>query len=141
MVRCVTGTVSCSALFQDEVDEVESIAKAVVAKGELDLSVFGLRSLRQLEHQRRYPVLAAPKVHVSDRYVVMDGEHVAYARKALFPFEVDMPVATLETWQMQIGDDSSLLFPIPHPGATVLNYLAGIRDPVYDRKMRRRYMN
>jgi hypothetical protein len=107
----------------ERVDAVEALAKKHIGKGVLDPSIFGLRSMSQLEGQRRNPVLAAAKVHVSDRYVVMDGESVAYARKALFPFEVEMPVPTLETWQLQLGEDGQT-FPVPHPGASLMNYPA-----------------
>lgn len=113
-----------------EVDAVEALAKKHIAKDALDVSIFGLRSMSQLERQRRIPILGAAKVHVSDRYVIMDGDEVAYARKALFPFEVEMPVSTLETWRLQLGEDGPEL-PIPHPGATLVNYparsISGVR--------------
>lgn len=103
-------------------DNVEIIARETIDKDKLILSIFGLRPMSQLLRQIEHPSSSMAKVQVSDRYVEEDQNSVVAAKKALFPFAVDLPVEALETWRLQIGDDQ-LTFPIPNPAATALNYL------------------
>lgn len=107
----------------DEADRIaaEEIAREVIGD-ELVLSFFGLRTVADLQAQLANPIRNSLKAFVSDRYAEQsaDGEVIS-VKKALFPFAVSISPASLETWQLQIGNLPAM--PIPHPGSTVINYL------------------
>jgi hypothetical protein len=105
----------------DEVREVKTIAEAVVGD-ELELSVFGLKSLEQLKRRRQFLPLGLVKMIMSDRYVIEDTVGIVEATKSTLIADAAMPPSCLESWQLKIGDDHPA-FPVPHPGATILNYL------------------
>jgi hypothetical protein len=107
---------------EDEVTDVENLAKTCIADGDLELSFFGLRPINQLQDQLAHPLGSLATVHLSDRYVQEEVGHIVEVKKALFPFVVDMPVDALQTWRLDIGGEQ-VTIPIPHPGATILNYL------------------
>lgn len=100
----------------------EAIGEEIIGD-ELELSFFGLRPAAELEWQKRHP-LRALKQFLADRYVEQDESgKITEAYKALFPFSAPMPIETLETWRLYVGEDDPAPAPIPHPGTTVLNYL------------------
>lgn len=104
-----------------DISSVQTRAEATIGD-ELEISVFGLHSTNALETWRRRPFgWSALKTFLSDRYIDegLQGEHLS-GNRALFPFAVDQTPAALETWQLIVGDSQ---LPIPHPGATILNYL------------------
>lgn len=104
------------------IEEVEAIANETVGK-ELVLSVFGLHQFNQLHQQQQHPWLSLAKVWLADRYVIEAPTSIRYAKKALFPFEVDMELETMDNWQLIVGKDDENPIPIPHPGTVILNYL------------------
>jgi hypothetical protein len=59
---------------------------------------------------------------LSDRYVEESGGEIRRLQRALFPFAVEVDPESLVTWRLQVGKEA-LTTPIPHPGATLLNYL------------------
>lgn len=94
--------------------------------GELKASVFGLKSLADLERQRSRPLSSTARVFLADRYVAATrGERPGLVAvegfKALYPFQAPIGAETLETFELSVEGR----FPIPtsHPGATILNYL------------------
>ena len=121
-----TGTLrdfDCLVMTSDEdrIAQVEAFAQEHLGE-ELVVSIFGLKKACLLEEQTAAPFMSTAKVFLSDRYVVLDeAGRLTAAKKALFPFAVDMDLETLETWQLVIGNGQPR--PIPHPGATILNYL------------------
>ncbi|MFI5271073.1 MAG: hypothetical protein ACHQT9_03455 [Candidatus Saccharimonadales bacterium] len=104
----------------EEIGAVEELAQETIGR-ELELSVFGLHTIAQLDSQRAHPVQSLAKVWVADRYVSEEDGQIVDAKKALFPFAVDIDFDSLETWHLMIGNDKPI--PIPHPGTVVLNYL------------------
>lgn len=99
--------------------EIEETAKLHIGS-DLDISVFGLHRIAQLQHQIDHPFgWSAMKTFLSDRYVSDDTSGLG--TKALFPFCAPIDNQALETWNLQIGDSDSV--PVPHPGASFLNYL------------------
>ncbi len=113
----------CLVLATDEaaVAAAEQAAADTVGT-DLELSFFGLRPMSQLNDQRHNQAASLALVHVSDRYVAESEGKITHARKALFPFVVDMDVSTLDTWRLMIAGGNPM--PIPHPGVTLLNYLS-----------------
>lgn len=110
-----------------EVAEVEEFAEQVIGD-ELEISVFGLKEVSQLEVQKKHPFgLSAMKTFLSDRYVTGIGDGTK-AYKALFPFQVAFSPSAMETWNLQVGEAT---FPIPHPGMSIANYytrsISGLR--------------
>lgn len=121
----------CLVMTTDKptIDKVEEVAKGTIGD-QLEISVFGLRNASQLREQVEDPIGSSAKVYVSDRYVIESEGRITEARKALFPFMVDVnPEQALETWGLVMPDEGVL--PIPHPGATMLNYftrsISGLR--------------
>ena len=106
----------------DDLKEIEEVAEETIDEGDLEVSIFNYQPMSKLEDQVRNPALAAALVHVSDRYVEQKGTQVRAAKKPVFPFAVDVPTEALETWGLKIGNHP-VQFPVPHPGATILNYL------------------
>lgn len=110
-------------------EAVETTARETIHR-DLKLSVFGLKSAAALRHAHEHPILPDVFSWVSDRYVEESGGTVTELWKGLYPFAVPVDTETLETWYLQVGKQA-VLTPIPHPGATLLNYLtrsvSGIR--------------
>jgi hypothetical protein len=124
---------------QAEVDRVEALAEELV-DGRLLVSVFGLKTVADLEQQRRQPLRSAARVFLGDRYVtiVRDGQGGIVGIdgvKSLYPFQVPISTDTFETFQLSIG--GGVATPTAHPGATILNYLtrsiSGIRAKDFDK--------
>lgn len=115
---------------EDRIREVEAVAEDAIGD-ELEISVFGLKSLDQAEKQIAKPYRSSITKWLSDRYIDLDTG-VGY--KLLFPFAVDLPYDTLETWRLNIG---GTVLPVPHPGTTLLNYLtrsiSGLRAKDHDK--------
>jgi hypothetical protein len=91
----------------------------------LKVSIFGLKTVADLERQRRRPLRSTAMVFLGDRYVTTShdatGEIVrADGYKALYPFRASITADTLATFHLTTGDR---LVPTTHPGATILNYL------------------
>lgn len=92
----------------------------------LPVSVFGLRTLAELDGQRRRPWRSTTRVFLADRYVAaVDGDAQPPVRfegfKALYPFQAPINDETLETFQLVLHGRPPT--PTCHPGATILNYL------------------
>ncbi|MEK7599860.1 MAG: hypothetical protein AAB462_02405 [Patescibacteria group bacterium] len=106
---------------QDRIDDVEALAREVIGD-KLEISVFGLHSMGQFTEKKVSPAMSLAKSFVSDRYIdqAPDGT-VIQGVKSIFPFAVAIDPDALETWNLQIGDHQPT--PIPHPGATIVNYL------------------
>jgi len=102
--------------------DVKALAEEQVG-AELEIDIFNLKPAEQLVAQQQHPLRAAALTIVGDRYAeeAPNGQ-IVRARKALFPFAVDMDPATLETWRLYIGEDDKYPAPIPHPGSVILNY-------------------
>ncbi len=95
-------------------------------RGELKVSAFGLKTMDDLERQRRRPIRSTAKLFLADRYVstAYDGHRALIGLegfKALFPFQVPFELDALETFELAIGRQTPI--PTSHPGATILNYL------------------
>ncbi|MEK7625842.1 MAG: hypothetical protein AAB423_00600 [Patescibacteria group bacterium] len=110
-----------------EVAEVEEFAEQVIGD-ELEISVFGLKEVSQLEAQMKNPFgLSAMKTFLSDRYVTGTSEG-SEAYKALFPFQVAFNPSAMQTWNLSVGEAN---FPVPHPGMSIANYytrsISGLR--------------
>jgi hypothetical protein len=68
--------------------------------------------------------IPALKMVLSDRYMPANtvlSSGGPEPRRILLPFSAPIEAAALETWTLQVGD--SLEIPVPHPGATIINYL------------------
>lgn len=108
----------------DKIEAIEEIANATIEG--LEVSVFGLKPSRQLIDQADSPIRSSMKVFLGDRYIFVPPEYSRdgqiIGEKSLFPFAVEMPVETLDTYTLSL-DGSDLLVPTSHPAATVLNYL------------------
>lgn len=117
-----------------ETKRVEEIADEVIGDG-LKLSIFGLKTYWDLAKQRRQPTRSLTRVFLADRY---KGSHpAAGCHKSLFPFIAPIDPEAMETWYVPVQHGgANTLVPIPHPGATILNYatrsVSGIRPK--DRK-------
>jgi hypothetical protein len=112
-----------------EIYKAEKIAQEVIGD-ELEISIFGLKTWWDLAAQKRRPVKSLSKVFLADRYTGIQEIDECY--KALFPFIAPIEPETLETWYVPVQSSGSrTLVPIPHPGATILNYatrsVSGIR--------------
>jgi hypothetical protein len=110
---------------QEQVDSVEALAEQLIG-GELEISVFGLKTAAALGQQRRQPLRSAARVFLGDRYVTIirdeRGEVVDIdGFKALYPFQAAITADMLETFQLSIAGGVDT--PTAHPGATILNYL------------------
>jgi hypothetical protein len=100
--------------------EIESLAEATIDDA-LILSVFGLHAMAELQEQQYHPAKSLAKVWVADRYVTEENDQIIQAKKALYPFAVDIDLSSLENWHLIIGGEKPM--PIPHPATVVLNYL------------------
>ncbi len=112
-----------------DIEKVELITQEVIGD-ELEISVFGLKNSWDLARQKDHPLRSLGMVHLADRYVGLHG--VADCQKALYPFKAALNPEILETWYVPVirgGQVTSI--PIPHPGASILNYVtrsvSGIR--------------
>lgn len=103
------------------IEQAENVARSIIGD-ELELSFFGLRPIAQLDAQTRQWFLSLAKVWVGDRYVEEDDGQLKAAKKALFPFAVDVDPHSFENWQLFVGERDPHPAPIPHPGQTILNY-------------------
>lgn len=115
---------------KDRVAEVVEVAQDTIGD-ELEIGIFGLKTLEQAQKQIARPYTSSAMRWLSDRYVDMDTK---LGVKLLFPFAVDLPLDTLETWRLQFNNTT---IPIPHPGTTLLNYLtrsiSGLRAKDHDK--------
>lgn len=107
---------------QHHIDVISSMLKACVGN-RLKRSVFGLHQMSDLDSATRHPLWQTTRAWLSDRYVVSSGGSIVDAKKAIFPFAVNFDPSVLQTWRLQIGSDTNHTTPIPHPGATLTNYL------------------
>ncbi len=110
------------------VARVQTLAEEVIGD-ELELSFFGLHNMARLQRQVEHPFQSVAKVWVGDRYVTIERGQIIEAKKAIYPFAVDLPEEVLEPWWLQIGNREPM--PIPSPAAAPLNYttrsLSGLR--------------
>lgn len=110
------------------IKNIKDAAKDTIGD-ELLLSVFGLRTISELQRQRDNPYFSLAKEWVGDRYAEESGGEITRSFKALFPFAVDMDLESLENWNLVIGRTD--VFPVPHPGTVILNYrtrsISGLR--------------
>ena len=107
---------------QAEVDAAQSVGEDVIGK-RLQMSFFGFRPMAQFEGDARNPLMASAKRFVGDRYVLEEDGEIIAAKKALFPFAVDIPEETVETWHLSVGEHDPHPTPIPHPATTIANYI------------------
>ena len=120
---------------QDHVEKVKGTLEETVGK-KLKKSVFELKPASALRHAQEHPFVPNLRSFLSDRYVEMSGGRVLQQWKGLFPFMIEVDPASLETFHLHIeGNDT--VTPIPHPGATLLNYLtrsvSGLRPKDMDK--------
>jgi len=112
------------------ISRVEEIGNDLIGD-ELELSIFGLIPMAELQKQRRQPIRNVCERFTADRYAIESDGRLTKVVKALFPFAVGMHLDSLETWQLFIGADDPNPTPLPHPGATILNYatrsISGVR--------------
>lgn len=106
---------------QPVIDAVEAKAHNWIGKG-LEISVFGMHPMSALRHRQEHPLRGTAVSWLSDRYVEESGGNITALKKGLYPLAVDVDLATLESFHLQVGNDP-VLTPIPHPGTTLLNYL------------------
>jgi hypothetical protein len=99
---------------------IEQAAKRTIGD-ELELSVFGMHRLARLRQQQAHPLRTLGRIWLADRYVTEEAGEITALTKALYPFAVDVPLETLETWQLTVGNGDPM--PVPHPGTVILNYL------------------
>ena len=104
---------------------IEELGERAV-HGELTVSVFGLKTIADLERQRARPLSSTARVFLADRYVTTtyDDRNDLVAVdgfKALFPFQVPIGIETLETFELTVAGRAPI--PTSHPGTTILNYL------------------
>lgn len=108
----------------------ERMRMAGLIGGDLEISLFGLRSVVDLrrQQQRNNPTTG----WVSDRYLGQDGQ----IYKAVRPFAAPIDADSLEPWTLVIprpGDlhGNPFMMPVPNPALTIANYLtrsiSGIR--------------
>lgn len=127
-------------LIEEDNGKRDKQGKVILATP-LEVSVFGLHTIAELRDQKGHPLRSLAKVWVSDRYVderALQREDIDPVReigfKAVFPFAAPISKATLETWTLEVN---GLEYPVPHPGATVVNYLtrsnAGLRPKDADK--------
>ncbi|MGI9595024.1 MAG: hypothetical protein ACR2QK_02625 [Acidimicrobiales bacterium] len=109
----------------EQVDAVQTLAEELVGD-QLEISLFELKTVADLERQRSRPVQSSVKVFLGDRYVttftdergrIVDIE----GYKSLYPFQVPITAQALETFQLIT--EGRVATPTAHPGATILNYL------------------
>lgn len=120
----------------EAINTIKHHAKMTIGD-QLEISIFGLRPNTKLETQHRRPFgWAGLKAFLGDRYVApgAQGDSIS-GKRALFPFAVPLTPESMETWRLYIDDDRSV--PIPHPGASILNYLtrsvSGLRPKDHDK--------
>lgn len=109
----------------DDINRVEVLAKECI-EDQLVVSVFGLKTIADLEKQRSRPWWSSARIFLGDRYVLTSHDPSEdavgfHGFKALYPFRTAMTTDSFETFGLSIGDTE--LVPTPHPGATILNYL------------------
>ncbi len=122
----------------ESVSDVEQIAKDTIGNHKITVNVFNLHSLSQLKKMIDEPFSKpALTAALSGRYVDDDnssGENDF--TKAVFPFGVNAPGDSLETWHVISSKTQPI--PVPHPAMMILNNatrsIAGIR-PKYDSKV------
>jgi hypothetical protein len=107
------------------IDSVEAVAEEAIGEG-LKISVFGLKTVAELERQQRRPIRSTALVFVGDRYVETTYTETgaldtADGFKALFPFKAPIGADTLHTFHLVTP--GRVTVPTAHPGATILNYL------------------
>ncbi len=117
--------------------EVVASAESTVATHigkSLELSFFGIQTVRALQAQRDRPYRSSAKVFLGDRYGQEIANGLNQSRfselyKSLFPFAVPLSESSLATQYIKIGNKS--LLPTAKPGATLLNYatrsISGLR--------------
>ena len=109
----------------DEIEAVRQLGEELVGGG-LKVSAFGLKSVADLQEQRRRPIRSSARIFLADRYVSIaldkpgDGTAIS-GFKALYPFRVPIDAETFETFHLMI--DGRPPMPTSHPGTTILNYL------------------
>ena len=107
----------------EKIAEVEETARAEIGS-KLELAMFGLHGILDLCNRFAKPLgFSDLSMMLSDRYMSDSGHF-----KALTPFAAEFSDDFLDTWALQIGRTET---PIPHPGATLLNYytrsISGLR--------------
>ncbi len=110
---------------QHQIDRVEALARELIGD-RLAISIFGLKPLDDLARQQTRPLRTTASVFLGDRYVTTSCDRSGrlvdlQGFKALYPFRAPIEFATIETFQLRLGDGPAT--PTAHPGATILNYL------------------
>jgi hypothetical protein len=113
----------------DEVAAGEALTDEYIGE-ELKRSVFGFHTSAELAQQAADPWKTIKSSFVSDRYAdTTESGDLTNVKKALFPFAVELPDESLDTWHIKIGDRP--LIPTMHPGTILGNYVsrstAGLR--------------
>lgn len=108
-----------------EIEAVRLMAEQLIG-AELKINVFGLKTLADLEHQRRRPMRSTARIFLGDRYVAPShragrDSMAIKGFKALYPFQVPIDPDSMETFSLTVAGRPAT--PVPHPGATILNYL------------------
>lgn len=106
---------------QSTVDRAAELASDIVGS-KLEISAFGYQPLSKYERMLLNPVVGSSMSWVSDRFVSLSSGKVEVAKKAVFPFSVDIDPESLKSWEL-IVHGSPEPIPISHPGAVLTNYL------------------
>lgn len=118
---------------QEELDRVQALAEQSIGD-DLKISIFGLKSIAELERQRAQPLRSTARIFLGDRYVTTSYDEQRRVVgiegfKALYPFRVPVSTEAFETFEL--STQGRIATPTAHPGATILNYLtrsiSGIR--------------
>ncbi len=105
----------------------------------LEQSVFSIRTHEALQKRLAHPFgMRAMTTFVSDRYEAAPDAPTPFV-KALPPFSLPIDPESLETWTA-VTPNGTHRVPIPHPGATILNYtnrsISGLRSRDVDKATR-----
>ncbi len=110
---------------QSQIDCIQALAEDLIGD-ELEIAIFGLKTIADLERQRNQPIRSTARVFLGDRYVTT--AHSGQGRavvingfKALYPYQAPITSDTFETFQLSIQGGATT--PTAHPGSTILNYL------------------
>ncbi|MDH3681534.1 MAG: hypothetical protein OEV40_16480 [Acidimicrobiia bacterium] len=110
---------------QEQIDSIQALAEELIGD-ELKISIFGLKTIADLQRQRGQPLRSTARIFLGDRYVTTSyderGQVVGIdGFKALYPFRAPITTGTFETFQL--STQGRITTPTAHPGTTILNYL------------------
>lgn len=110
---------------REQLERVEALAEESIGD-QLKISVFGLKSMAELDEQRSQPTRSTARIFLGDRYVTTSSDENGRVEgidgfKALYPFQAAITTETFETFEL--STEASAATPTAHPGATILSYL------------------